>query len=112
MEDLLDRFYETMEFSMKQKFNRYIVKLSQVKGSFYVLIRKPRGKILGDDLRFMIENVKYLAEKIYRNFARHSSDFRYKCFPYFKLVRCYNNYRYHFLVVRKNYQIEMISYLK
>ena len=65
MNDLLDRFYETREFSMKQKFNRYIVKVSQVKGSFYVLIRKPRGKILGDDYRFMIENVKYILEKIY-----------------------------------------------
>ena len=24
-------------------------------------------------------------------------------FPYFKLVRCYGNYHYHFLVVRKDY---------
>ena len=49
---------------MKRKFNIYIVKVSQVKGSFYVLIRKPRGKILSDDYRFMIQNVKYLSEKI------------------------------------------------
>ena len=104
MEDLLHRFYEAMEFSMKQKFNRYIVKVSQVKESFYVLMRKSRGKILGDDLRFMIENVKYISEKIYTSFVRHSSDFRYKFFPYFKLVRCYSSYQYHFLVVRKESQ--------
>ena len=103
MDDLLDRFFETMEFSMKRKFNRYIIKVSQVNGSFYVLIRKPSGKILGDDYRFMIENVKYLLEKIYRSFARKSMDFRYKCFPYFKLVRHYNSYHYHFLVTRKDY---------
>ena len=48
MDDLLDRFLETMEFSMKRKFNRYIIKVSQVNGSFYVLIRKQSGKILGD----------------------------------------------------------------
>ena len=103
MEDSLDRFFETVEFSMKRKFNMYIVKVSQVKRSFYVLTRKPRGKILGDDLRFMTENVKYISEKIYRSFARHSNDFKYKFFPYFKWVRCYNNYQYHFLVVRKDY---------
>ena len=104
MEDLLDRFYENMEFSLKRKFGRYIVKVSQVKGSFCVLIRKPRGKILNDDLNSMFENVKYISEKIYRKFAENSSSFRYKFFPYFKLVRCYGSYQYHFLVVRKDYQ--------
>ena len=70
MNDLLDRFFDTMEFSMKRKFNMYNVKVLQVKGSFYVLIRKPRGKILGDDYRFMTENLKYLSEKIYGSFAK------------------------------------------
>ena len=59
MDDLLGRFYENMKFSLKRKFSRYIVKLSQVKGSFYVLMRKPRGKTLNDNLNFMFENVKY-----------------------------------------------------
>ena len=63
MDGLLGRFFETMEFSMKRKFDRYIVKVSKANGSFHVLIRKPRGKILGDDYRFMIENVKHLSEK-------------------------------------------------
>ena len=63
MENLLDMFFETMEFSMKRKFNMYIVKVSQVKEAFYVLIKKPRGKILGDDLMFMVENLKYIWKK-------------------------------------------------
>ena len=87
MENLLDRFYETMEFSIKKRFNRYTVKVSRVKGSFYVLIMKPRGKIFGDDYKFMIKNIKHISEKICRSFPRKSSDFRYKFFPYFKLVR-------------------------
>ena len=103
MDDLLDRFFETMEFSMKRKFDRYIVKVFQVNEYFYVLIRKLRGKILGDDYRFMIENVKYFSEKTYRSFATKSVDFRYKFFPYFKLVTHHNSYHYHFLVVRKDY---------
>ena len=94
----------SMEFSLKRKFSKYIGKVSQVKGSLYVLIRKPRGKILNDDLKFMFENVKYISDKIYRKFAENSSSFRYKFFPYFKLVRCYGGYQYYFLVVRKDYQ--------
>ena len=106
MEALLNRFYENMEFSLKRKFSRYIVKVSQVKGSFYILIRKPTGKILNEDLNFLFENVKCNSEKIYRKFAENSSSFRYKFFPYFKLVRCYGSYQYHFLVARKDYQFK------
>lgn len=101
MEDLLDRFYETLKFSLKRKFNRYIVKVSQVKGSFYVLVRKPRGKILNDELPFMINNVKFISEYIYKNFAEKTSRFRYRLFPYYKLGKQYDSYQYHFLVVRK-----------
>ena len=93
-----------MELTIKEKFNRYILKVSQIRGSFYVLIRKPRGKILGDDLRFMIDNIKYISEKIYRNFAGYSKDFRYDLFPCFKLVESYSSYQYHFLVVKKEYK--------
>ena len=43
----------------------YIVKVSQVKGSFYALIRKPRGKILNEDLKNMINHVKNISEKFF-----------------------------------------------
>lgn len=105
-ENLLDRFYEALELFIKRKFDTYgyIVKIPQVKGSFYGLIRRPRGKILHENLKYMIDNINYISEKNYRRFARHSNRFRYNFFPYFKLVRCYGNYQYHFLVVRKYYQ--------
>ena len=41
MDDLLHRVFEQMESSLIRKFPCYIVKVSQVKGSFFVLIRKP-----------------------------------------------------------------------
>ena len=41
MDDLLHRVFEQMESSLMRKFPCYIVKVSQVKGSFFVLIRKP-----------------------------------------------------------------------
>ena len=107
MEELLDKFYEKLEFNLQQEFSRYIVKVSQVKGLFYVLIKKPGGRILGKSLKNMIDDVKYISEKVYKSILINQIQrFRYKSFPYFKLVRCYGNYQYHFLVVRQDYQYE------
>lgn len=77
MEDLLDRFFEKLEASKKvppkflpRKFHRYIVKVSQVKGSFYVLIKKPRGKILNDDLNNLFNDVKKYQQEYIINLQR------------------------------------------
>lgn len=102
MDDLLDRFFETMEYSLKGKFPMYIVKVSQVKGSFYVLIRIPRGNILNNNLTSMIDDAKFISEEIYKDYSEKSNRFRYNFFSYFKLVKCYVNYQYHFFVVRKD----------
>ena len=37
MDDLSDQFYELMKKSLKESFWMYIVKISQVKGSFFSL---------------------------------------------------------------------------
>ena len=64
MDNLLDRFFEQLEISLTQKFPRYIAKFSQVKGSFFVLIKKPRGKFLNDDLKYLCDKVQYISENI------------------------------------------------
>ena len=102
MDELL--FFETLEFSFRREFSHFAIKVSKVKGSFYVLVKKPRGKILGDNLKHLFDEVKYISERIYHKFADDCKEFRYNYFPYFKLVRCYVNYKYHFLVVRKDYE--------
>ena len=104
MEDLLDRFFENLELHLQRKFPHYIVKVSQVKGSFYVLLRKPRGKISNNDLKILFKHVKSISNKMYDKFSENSSMFCYNFFAYFKLVRCYGNYHYHFLVIRKDYK--------
>ena len=91
---LLDRFFESLEFNFHREFSRYIIKVSKVKGSFYVLVKKPRGKILGDDLRNLFRDVKYISEKVYSKFADYSKSFRFGYFPCCKPVRCYGNYQY------------------
>ena len=47
MDSVLDQMFEDLEFSLSRELPQYTVKVSQVKKSFYDLIRKPRGKILG-----------------------------------------------------------------
>ena len=103
IDKLLHAFYEEMDSIVKNKFYKYIVKISQVNSSFYVLIRKRRGKILGDDLCRMMKQIKDISEKIYSKFSKKSKEFHYSFFLYFKLVRTYGNYQYHFLVVRQDY---------
>ena len=103
MDDLLDRFFEELESRLQHKFPRYIVKVSQLNGSFFVLVKRPRGKILGNNRTFLYDTVQRLSEDIYKKFARESTEFSHSYFPYFKLVKCYGNYHYHFLVVKKDY---------
>ena len=73
MEELLDKFYENVEFNLQREFSRYIRKVSQVKGSFYVLIKKPREKILGKNLKNMIDDVKCISEKVYKKYSDQSN---------------------------------------
>ena len=106
MDELLDRFYENLQFNLQREFSRYILKVSQVIGSYYVLIKKPRGKTIGESLKNLFENVKYISERLYKKFSDQSDRFRYKFFLYFKFIRSYGNNQYHFLVVRQDYQYE------
>ena len=103
MDNLLDRFFKELEFRLKSQFRRYIVKTSELGGSFFVLVKKPRGKILNDDRAFLYENVQRISQNIYKKYAENCTEFSYRYFTYFKLVKCYGNYHYHFLVVKKDY---------
>ena len=40
MDALLDRFYEDLESALWEKFQRYIVKVSELKGSSFLLVKK------------------------------------------------------------------------
>ena len=104
MKDLLDNFSETMDIAIKNKFPWNITKVCKMNRSFYVLIRMSWGKIFDEACKNMYENIKSLSEKIYNEFSEKSKQFKYNSFPYFKSVRCYRIFHYHFLVVRKDYQ--------
>ena len=69
MDQILDKLFETLEFNIQREFSHYHVKVSRVRGSFYVLIRKPRVKILGETFKNMVDDVKYISEKVYRKFS-------------------------------------------
>ena len=86
---LLDRFYEELESDIKNKFRQYIVKVSELNSSFFDLIKRFRGKILGEQQKYLFDQKKEINEKDYRKFSQLSTEFQYKYFPYFKLVKSY-----------------------
>ena len=93
-----------MEFNIQREFYRYHVKVLQVKVLFYVVIRKPRGEILGETFKDMTDDVKYISEKVYRKFSEQSSRFRYKYFPYLNWLGGVAAINIIFLVVKQDYQ--------
>ena len=71
--DLNDMF-DDLKDSFSNLFSGLIcfVKATQVKKSIYVLIRKKRGKILGDKRQELFEQVKNISEDIYYNYQTNN----------------------------------------
>ena len=103
MDALLDRFFEDIEFSVKNNFKEYILKVLELNLSFFVLIKQYRGKILGERQKILFNGLKDITENIFRDYALKSKDFERNFVPYCKLVKSHGNYQFHFLVVKKDY---------
>ena len=59
---LLDRFYEDVDFAVKNKFREYIAKVSELNSSFFVLTKRYRRKLLGEREKYLFE----LTENVYK----------------------------------------------
>ena len=103
MDALLDRLYEDIEYSVKNRFKGYIIKVSELNSSFFVLIKRYRAKTLGDRQKKLFDDLKAITEDIYKDYALRSKESEREYFPYFKLVKSYDNYQFYFLVIKKNY---------
>ena len=71
----------------------YVYIEREVRGSFYMLKKKPRGKVLRDNMKRLFEDIKYLLEKVYMQFSDLLKSFQHRFFTYLKFVRCYDNYQ-------------------
>ena len=58
-----------------------------------MLKKKPRGKVLRDNMKRLFEDIKYLLEKVYMRFSDLLKSFQHRFFTYLKFVRCYDNYQ-------------------
>lgn len=81
MDALLDRFYEEIEYAIKNKFREYIIKVSELNSSFFVLIKRYGGKKLGEKQKYLFETVKEITENIYKQYAWYSKEFERQYFP-------------------------------
>ena len=75
MDALLDRFYEDINFSVKNKFRDYVVNVTELSSSFFVLIKKFRGNILGEKQKFLFDNLKEITENLDKEYASKSKEF-------------------------------------
>ena len=103
MDALLDKLYEDIEYSVKNRFKGYIIKVSELNSSFFVFVKLCRGKIVGDRQKKLFDDLKTITEDIYKDYALRSKEFEREYFPYFKVAKSYGNYQFHFLVIKKDY---------
>ena len=110
MESALDKMFEDIHRSISKQFSDllYYTGVSQVKGFFFILIRKKRGKVFSSRRNKMFkiikQNVQNIAESIYQNYSRNFPEITYGYFPYFKFIRNYGNYHFHFLIIIKEHK--------
>ena len=100
-----DNMFEDLQNSFSIQFSNlfYNMQVSQVKDSFYVLFRIKQWKVSGDKRKQMFDHIKDVSENIYNNCARNNNDITLRYFPYCRLIRNYENYYFHFLVIRNEY---------
>ena len=104
MDGLFDRFFEDMEAAVNSRFPDYFDKVSELNGTFFVPKKLPRGKIFGFRRKVLFDDLKKVTEDVYNKYPERSFKFRMSHFPYFKLVKSYGGYHFHFLVVKKEYR--------
>ena len=67
------------------------------------MIRKRKGKIVGEDKMIFFDKVDDICKSIYNDYANRSEFiFKNHCF-YFRLLKSYSNYYFQFLIIKHEY---------
>ena len=72
MDTMLVKFFEKIERNVKENFKKYYVKVSEMNGSFLVLVKRRRGKKLVGKQKFLFDTLQKLTEDIYLKFSNRS----------------------------------------
>ena len=73
MESTLGKMFEDLQKSTREEFFDLLhyVRVSQVKGSFFFVDQKKRGKIFGRRRDEMFRPIQNIAESTYQNYSRN-----------------------------------------
>ena len=66
----------------------------------YRTIKKKKGKVLGEQQLKLFETVKDISKGMYKDYSQRSQYILMNYFPYFRLLKNYSNYYFHFLVIK------------
>ena len=64
MDVVVDPMFDDLEMSLSRELSQYIVNVSQVKNSFYVVVGKPRGNILDSKKEKVFDVVENVSKNI------------------------------------------------
>ena len=77
MDAVLGRLFEDLKMTLSRELSQYIAKVSQVKNSFYVLVKKSRGKIWGCKKEKLFDVVENISKNIYYNYSGDCTELGY-----------------------------------
>ena len=77
MDAVLGRMFEDLKMTLSRELSQYIVKVSQVKNSCYVLVQKSRGKILVFKEEKLFHVVESISKNIYYSYSGDSTELGY-----------------------------------
>ena len=97
MGTMLVKFFEKIERNVKENFKKYYVKVSEMNGSFLLLVKRRRGKKLLGKQKFLFDTLQKLTEDIYLKFSNRSFFFSKK------ITSLTLGFHFHFLIVKKEY---------
>ena len=97
MGTMLVKFFEKIERNVKENFKKYYVKVSEMNGSFLVLVKRRRGKKLVAKQKFLFDTLQKLTEDIFLKFSNRSFFFSKK------ITSPTLGFHFHFLIVKKEY---------
>ena len=95
--------FKELRSAISANFPSYVFIINVAESKNGSMVRKKRGKGLGEQKLKLFETIKNISECVYKYYSQRSRFVLVNYFPYFRLLRNYSNYHFHFLVISNEY---------
>ena len=102
-EQILEEMSNDLLDNIKKHFPEEFYIIESKGGSFYLMIRKKRGKIVSENRKKMFDKIEDICNCIYNDYSQRQDFILRNYFRYFRLLKHYSNYHFHFLILKHRY---------